>query len=143
MKEVTLEIATVLKDKGFCEKCAKYYLDGTLLNFKNTILDSTGSIIEEINIFSTSNHNPLNQTVDAPYIEQVLEWLRKDKGIYVHAYYLFFIEEKTSKKIEYFFPVIQRIGIQEKSDFGDGSHTFITWEDAIMEGIRYTVINLI
>lgn len=145
MKEVTLEIATILRQKGFEEDCAKYYLlDGTLCDFTESIIDDeSGNTIVEYNIMSSCNrHKDSYAAIDAPLIEQVLEWLRVEKKIYVYAYYVYFIDEKTGKENSMFFPVIQRIGVQEKSNFADNCD-FSTWEEAILDGIKYTILYLL
>ena len=144
MKEVTLEIATILRQKGFEEDCAKYYLhDGTLCDFTESIVDEYGHEIMEYNTMSSCNrHKDLYAAIDAPLIEQVLEWLRVEKKIYVHAYYVYFIDEKTGKENSMFFPVIQRIGVHEKSNFAN-NQDFSTWEEAILDGIKYTILYLL
>ena len=144
MKEVTLEIATILRQKGFEENCAKYYLlDGTLCDFTESIVDEYGHEIMEYNTKSSCNRRKdLYAAIDAPLIEQVLEWLRVEKKIYVHAYYVYFIDEKTGKENSMFFPVIQHIGVQEKSNFAN-NQDFSTWEEAILDGIKHTILYLL
>ena len=105
MKEVTLEIATILRQKGFEEDCAKYYLhDGTLCDFTESIVDEYGHEIMEYNTMSSCNrHKDLYAAIDAPLIEQVLEWLRVEKRYMYMLIMYISLMRKPEKKIQCFF----------------------------------------
>lgn len=84
-KYVTYEIALMLKQKGFDEKCSHYYVTD-FQNFKaDGILKKTTlpEDLENENIFYFVDRSKQHHLLVAPEIWQVIEWLRLKHNIWI------------------------------------------------------------
>ena len=144
MKFVSKDLALKLKEKGFNRPCFGWYYinipagraeDELILNTSNT----RGVAYEDL----LHSHNEVlayysaDRCVDAPTIEQVLEWLRED-----HYTYIVIEPINYGHRIKY----IQKIWKIYKDDlcnYGDNLITFETYDDACIAGIEYVVEHLI
>ena len=139
MEFVTFELAKKLKEKGFKEECLSYYTtEYTLYNNVITLTDDKYLCVSDIDYeeFLVS-HNSIKYTngnyVDAPTIEQVLEWLRKEKNLYIAI---------RTWGGTWGYDVIGLID-------GQGLHWVAyhedikSYEDAALAGIEYAIDNLI
>ena len=63
---VSLELAKLLKKKGFDQNCAHYYLDGTMYRHHPTEVLPIGK-----------------ETFAAPTLAQVMKWLREAHSIFI------------------------------------------------------------
>ena len=69
---VSFEVAKLLKEKGFNEKCRTFYNDKTL---KITNIDS-----------SISNEKPFNLCLLAPTLQMAFKWLREVHNLYINIF---------------------------------------------------------
>lgn len=136
MKFVSKDLAIKLKEKGFDRPC---------LGFYNPIQDelqlycANNKDVTYKNILTSVYKNKV--LVDAPIIEQVLEWLREEKDIDIVIYTIdrntiFMGGEKYILSI-YF------CGKRDYKIHKDNNDKFVKWEDACIAGIEYVVEHLI
>lgn len=134
MKFVDKQLAIKLKEKGFDKPCFGYYQENEFILNKTSIHLPFGGDVSDIMIL----HQGENDIVDAPTIEQVLEWLRKEKKIHL------VIDIKRENVYEsniwgYFVVLLNSyFGCVNHYDFESDSY-----EDACIEGIKYIVEHLI
>ena len=128
MDFVTFEIAKKLNEKGFREECFARYHCGDKAYFGiNSYHPDTESIF-----YCYNNDEDLGRFyIDAPTIEQVLNWLRKEKKIYVS------IEVEREDWFEY------KIVQTTKNTRCNSTRVYETYDDAMIEGIKYVLYNLI
>jgi len=87
-KHITFELAKLLKEKGFNEKCSHYYIDN-FMNFKHdnrlykTALPSS---IENENILQFVERSKQPHLCTAPTISQVLDWFYKTHSIWISVH---------------------------------------------------------
>lgn len=123
---VSFEIAKKLKEKGFDIPFYFYYrTDDKSLRHANV----TNPLIycDKID----------DEVVIAPTISQVLKWLRDEKKLYVGVTY----SPKIEGSQDFFYATIQYIGDYKKTIYPYDSYVY--WEGAILNGIEYTIDNLI
>lgn len=119
---VSFEVAKLLKEKGFDEKCKTFYNDKTL---KITHIDS-----------SISNEKPFNLCLLAPTLQMAMKWLRKACAIEISVAcfnlysYRYDIYEINSSNFS-------RRTIEFNSD------EFVSYEEACEAAIKYCLTNLI
>ena len=120
---VSFEVAKLLKEKGFNEKCiATYNL-------------TTGTFeIEEIYQDWT---NRWKAYVSAPTLQSANKWLRKIHKVDIEIS----IEYMNSKKV-YYYSVLKKTIIRD-IDCLHSETNFNSYEEACEAGIRYTLENLI
>ena len=136
MKFVNKQLAMILKEKGFKEPCFGFYnpiQDELQLYYANN------KDVTYKNILTSVYKNKV--LVDAPTIEQVLEWLREKKDIDIVIYpidrnTIFMGGEKYILSI-YF------CGKRDYKIHIDNNDKFVKWEDACIAGIEYVINNLI
>ena len=145
MEFVNKQLALKLKEKGFDKPCFGWYhittppgaFEGRLqLNESHRMgLNYQHLLSRHINEYS-----PNPNLVNAPTIEQVLEWLREEKKIYVGIAYM----PKIGDNTDFYYPTIQKIGDFEPTHFGDNDdEIFNSYEYAAIAGIEYVIDNLI
>ena len=136
MKFIDKQLAIKLKEKGFDRPC---------LGFYNPIQDelqlycANNKDVTYKNILTSVYKNKV--LVDAPTIDQVLEWLREKKDIDIVIYpidrnTIFMGGEKYILSI-YF------CGKRDYKIHKDNNDKFVKWEDACIAGIEYVINNLI
>ena len=142
MEFVTYEIAKKLKEKRFREGCLCSYR-----NYSKTLQYNRveSKIVRDVyylefykcyNSFEESN-------IDAPTISQVLDWLRKEKKIYVGISYMPKILNETGILNDFYYPTFQKIGLFEPMFFIGNGANYDTWKEAALAGIEYVLDNLI
>jgi len=147
MNIVPFEIAKKLKEKGFKEECLSYYTtEYTLYNNEITLTDDKYLCLSKINYeeFLVS-HNSIKYTngnyVDAPTIDQVLEWLREERDIDIVIYP---IDRNTIYMGgEKYILSIYFCGKRDYKIHKDNNDKFVKWEDAAIAGIEYVINNSI
>lgn len=91
MDFVSFDLAKKLKEKGFREKCLAYYdvEDNVGLLF-NTLYTDEVTPCQYTDLLQCHNTGEAESQIDdsdfcidAPTISQVLEWLRKEKGLHI------------------------------------------------------------
>ena len=134
---VTYEIAKKLREKGFKGKCvAHYYHSRSKLVFNQTVF--RGAIVEDC--LYSYNSLPIecigSNLIDAPTISQVLNWLRKEKSIFVSPCLY-------KKGYE---PYIQSTIFKDGEDYTDMwrvNKFYSSYEGAALKGIEYVLNNLL
>lgn len=137
MEFVSKEIAEKLKKAGFKEKCFAFYApDTSKLNYNYSSVTN--------NTFNGClySHNSLNQKevtsdfIDAPTINEVLEWLRNKKNIYIQ------ISKSWAMNNSCYFFVEKGDG-EDGSDYQQMSEPNRSWNQATIDGINYALDNMI
>lgn len=128
MDFVTFEISKKLKEKGFREECfARYNCSDKSYFCINSYHPNTESIF-----YCYNNDEDLGRFyIDAPTISQVLNWLRKEKKIYVS------VEVEREDWFEY------KIVQTTKNTRCNSTRVYETYDNAMIEGIEYVLYNLI
>jgi hypothetical protein len=126
---VTFEIAQKLKEKGFNEPCYGYYhLNGGDDSFELCGNDSFDFL------------NSLNRfRIAAPFISQVLKWLREAKGIHID---IAICKSKYIAMIVFIDKPDQNIEHYNETIWED-ERLFDTYEKSAIAGIEYVLNNLI
>lgn len=126
MKFADKQLSIKLKEKGFDRPC---------LGFYNPIQD-------ELQLYCTNNKDVTYKNiltsvyknkvlVDAPTIEQVLEWLREEKKIHI-------VIDFTDDMVWYF-----QIAKYYTKHYEYQQYGYNSYDDAILAGIEYVINNLI
>ena len=110
---VSINIAKVLKEKGFNRPCVKHCINGQIY----------------ISPYSNAYNYECKETVNIPTISQVFKWLREEKDYHVSIYY----------NGLYGYEVI----CISNEAFGGAEETYDTYEEAAFDGIEYVLDNLI
>ena len=153
MKFVDKQLAIKLKEKGFDKPCFGWYyiktptgrIDGELVlnrypcrggTYEDT-LESHINFPPEEKVFEYIKWN----IVDAPTIEQVLEWLREEKKIIVTiGIYTNVVKSKYVIKI---IKIVDEDSLTEHFVKGRVEKFFDNYDDAILAGIKFVVNDLI
>ena len=135
MKFIDKQLALKLKEKGFDKPCFGYYYIETPTGLTDGELVLSRYYGRRATFMDTLKRHDLPYTtsniVDAPTIEQVLEWLREEKEIMVFPVY----SKNTSR---WYCEIINADSLEsEKLLFPD------SYEDACIAGIKYVINNLI
>lgn len=142
MEFVPFELAKELKEKGYKEKCFAYYFpNGSCLIFNQNPF--RGGIVSDC--LYSNNSLPtecvVSDFIDAPTIEQVERWLRKEKAVHIEivasAYGYNVIVSRT--------PPLGTDLYRSVSKF-DGPNDGGAWnspEEAAIAGIEYTLNHLL
>ena len=80
---VSFELAKKLKEKGFREKCLCRYKNYSKTLHINEVEPKIARKINYSEFFKCYN-SYVDSDIDAPAISQVLNWLRKEKKIYIY-----------------------------------------------------------
>lgn len=119
---VDFEIAKKLKEKGFDCSCIGHYVNNQLY------------IAHYLNAF----HSDKDVSVDAPFISQVLKWLREEKKIHI------IVEISDSGWYYTLYPNVRWENGKLKSDKYIMSFKHkVSYEQAALAGIDYVLDNLI
>lgn len=132
MEFVPVEIAKKLKEKGFQEECLCHYIDVDLVyNIESPIANNQLWFCHNKydNIWHRDN-------IDAPTIEQVLDWLRKNKEIDLVIEPIFCYDKNIHREygVRVFAPSLNK-PVQ--------CGYFNRWENASIAGTKYVLDNLI
>lgn len=133
---VSLELAKLLKKKGFDQNCAHYYLDGTMYRHHPTEVLPIGK-----------------ETFAAPTLAQVMKWLREEKQIVIEIYLDGYYTKQNGElclncfgyKIWTFFKHLDEQGnenpLWDDRLFDNGELS--SYNEATIEAIKYCLENLI
>ena len=136
MKFVSKELAIKLKNKGFDRPCFGYYFieDKYETNLHKNITCG-GDVKNCLRILSDEKR------IDAPTIDQVLEWLREENDIDIVIYP---IDRNTIYMGgEKYILSICFCGKRDYKIHESNNDKFVKWEDACIAGIKYVINNLI
>ena len=138
-KFVTFDIAKILNEKGFREKCLAYYdvLDNVGLLYNTQYTDDI-SPCQYTDLLFSHNSGEGSQTddseycVDAPTISQVVDWLFTEKDIFINidwsCFDTFMFFYTINKKRENTFKIV---------DFSD--ELYDTPQKATLAGIKHAL----
>ena len=121
---VTFEIAKKLKEKGFKQ-------DFNVFGYK--LIYSDESTIKFINDIGAYENEYFGINIPCPSISQVLKWLREDKHIHICISY----SDNINAMWEY------EIILLEGALYQNADSAYISYEQAALAGIEYTLDNLI
>ncbi len=137
MKFVSKYLAIKLKEKGFDKPCFGYYQeDEFILNITSIHLPFGGNVVDTM-----IRHRGENDIVDAPTIEQVLEWLREEKNIIVTVGT--FTNVSMSRFVIKIIQIVDKDSLTEHFLKGCIEKFYVNYDDAILAGIEYVVEHLI
>lgn len=140
MKFVYKQLALKLKDKGFDRPCFGYYFieDKYETNLHKNITCG-GDVKNCLRILSDEKR------IDAPTIEQVLEWLREDKKIHISIDALASMNKNFMCKQDNHLIFDVRVSYfkEEIFNYYDLDEPYFKYEDACIAGIEYIVEHLI
>jgi hypothetical protein len=135
MNFVSKNLALKLKEKGFDKPCFGYYfIEDKNENNLHKNITCGGDVKNCLRKLSDEKH------IDAPTIEQVLEWLREEKyinfGIFPYTY---------TAGVYYNLNLIWKINPDIKFEVEDYivNIPYKTYDDACIAGIEYVIENLI
>lgn len=137
---VTFDIAKKLREKGFKEKCLAYYdVNDNVGLLYNTQYTDDILPCQYTDLLASHNLNDVRLAddseycVDAPFISQVLKWLREEKKVVVSIRYLPDEHGDWDHSVE--------------TINGPGMHfsknSYPTYEQSALAGIEYVLNNLI
>jgi hypothetical protein len=117
---VSFEVAKLLKDKGFDEKCNSYFISNNEIAL----------------IANKRDFNKHGIYLSAPTLQRVMKWLRKVHNIYIDISPTYSEEEKTIH-------FIWQIFDSNYDGVGDCEIFYDKYEIACEEAIKYCLENLI
>ena len=140
---VTFDIANILNEKGFREKCLAYYdvLDNVGILY-NTQYTDDFSPCQYTDLLFSHNSGEGKQTddseycVDAPTISQVLNWLLTEKDIYIDI-------DCTCSDTFMFFYTIHKKGENTFEIVGFNEELYVTPQETALAGIKHVLNKLI
>lgn len=144
MKFVSKYLAIKLKEKGFDKPCFGYYYNDTPTGFTDGELVLSRYYGRGGTFMDTLKRHDLPYTtsniIDTPTTDQVLEWLREEKDIYITV-----IPEKVFDYTCYGLSIIQFNSPKHNFDTFRMNSSFdnINYYDVCVMGIKYVVENLI
>lgn len=138
---LTFEIAQKLKEKGFREECLAYYdvNDNVGLLYNTQYSDDIipcqyTDLLASHNIGEGMLVDDSDYCVDAPFISQVLKWLRNEKKIFIN------VDVRTN--LEWYYEVWninKKLSVLGNVDFNKSE----SYEKSAIAGIEYVLNNLI
>lgn len=147
MKFVDKNLAIKLKEKGFDKPCfGWYYIETPTGMNEGELILNTSKTRGVAYKYLLCSHNAnfieyVDNYVDAPTIDQVLEWLREEKDIDIVIYP---IDRNTIYMGgEKYILSIYFCGKRDYKIHKDNNDKFVKWEDACIAGIEYVINNLI
>lgn len=127
---VSLEIAKLLKEKGFNEKCSSWY-------------STKGSQYYDIDSYE-ADLDGITKLCSCPTQQMAMRWLREVHNIYINLdiHWLCFA---NSKGWMYVIEIILENGVEFVDCKGDESDKtfYLTYEQAVEAAIKYCLENLI
>ena len=136
MKFISKDLAIKLKEKGFNKPCFGWY-DNQITDNINLYLNVKEGDYTDLLEYT----NDFEWIIDAPTIEQVLEWLRDEKDIDIVIYP---IDRNTIYMGgEKYILSIYCCGKRDYKIHKDNNDKFVKWEDAAIAGIEFIVEHLI
>lgn len=134
MKFISKDLAIKLKEKGFNKPCFGWY-DNQITDSINLYLNVKEGDYTDLLEYT----NDFEWIIDAPTIEQVLEWLREEKDIDIVIYP---IDRNTIYMGgEKYILSIYCCGKRDYKIHESNNDKFVKWEDACIYGIEYLMNN--
>lgn len=119
---VPYKLAVKLEQKGFKQGY-------NIFGYRPIFSDET--TIKFISDIGSYENEYFGENISAPTISQVLDWLRKEKNIYVSV--------EVGHKDWFEYKIVQII----ENTHGTGTRVYETYPEAILAGIEYVIDNLI
>lgn len=136
MKFVDKQLAIKLKEKGFDRPCFGWY---NPIQDELQLYCANNKDVTYKNILTSIYKNKV--LVDAPTIDQVLEWLREEKKIIVTiGIYTNVVKSKYVIKI---IKIVDKDSLTEHFIKGRVEKFFDNYDDTILAGIKFVVNDLI
>lgn len=133
---VSLEVAELLKEKGFDEYCRFVYNAGVLRSVASLDChwnEGYGELIEEK---QNSDFGKYDNAISAPTLQMARKWLEEKKRLYVNVW----AEPKDAENDD--FRIVYRLQVFDgKTNYG--TFEFPSREKACEAGIRFCLENLI
>lgn len=114
---VTIEVAKKLKEKGFKDICSHYYRTNSKDLFR---------------VFPCEDWNNIKERINAPFLSQVLKWLREEKKVHIQILFA-----SPPNRWEYI-----TVKMTNNKHCGMCAN-FASYEKAALAGIEYVLDNLI
>lgn len=150
MKFVDKQLAIKLKEKGFDRPCFGYYYIETPTGLTDGELVLSRYYGRGGTFMDTLKRHDLPYTtsniVDAPTIEQVLEWLREDCGLYISMacsrnYDIDADGCELGSWVYWWYEIYAHLSAD--LIYQEEEKEYETYDEAILEGIEYVINNLI
>ena len=150
MKFISKDLAIKLKEKGFDKPCFGWYHITTpsgafegRLNLNESYY--RGETYQHLLKRRINEYSPNSNLVNAPTIEQVLEWFREDKKIHISIDVLSSMNKNFMCKQEprLLFDVRVSYFEEEVFNYHELAEPYFKYEDACIAGIEYIVEHLI
>ena len=150
MKFVDKKLAIKLRNKGFDKPCFGYYYVETPTGFTDGKLVLSRYYGRGGTFMDTLKRHDLPYTtsniVDAPTIEQVLEWLREDCGLYISIacsrnYDIDADGRELGSWVYWWYEIYAHLSAD--LIYQDDEKEYETYDEAILAGIEYVVEHLI
>lgn len=150
MKFVDKELSIKVKEKGFDKPCFGYYYIETPTGLTDGELVLSRYYGRGGTFMDTLKRHDLPYTtsniVDAPTIEQVLEWLREDCGLYISMacsrnYDIDADGRELGSWVYWWYEIYAHLSAN--LIYQEEEKEYDTYDEAILEGIKYVINNLI
>ena len=150
MKFVSKKLALKLKNKGFDKPCFGYYYVETPTGMTDGELVLSRYYGRGGTFMDTLKRHDLPYTtsniVNAPTIEQVLEWLREDCGLYISMacsrnYDIDADGRELGSWVYWWYEIYAHLSAN--LIYQEEEKEYDTYDEAILAGIEYVVNNLI
>lgn len=139
MEFVNKQLALKLKEKGFDKPCFGYYfIEDKNENNLHKNITCGGDVKNCLRKLSDEKH------IDAPTIEQVLEWLREDCGLYISMacsknYDIDADGRILGSWVYWWFEIYSYLSAD--LIYQEEEKEYDTYDEAILEGIKYVINN--
>jgi hypothetical protein len=144
MKFISKELSIKLKEKGFDRPCFGYYInDKLIMNLTSIHLPFGGNVYDTM---YSSNGLCENDIADAPTTDQVLEWLREDCGLYISMacsrnYDIDADGRILGSWVYWWYEIYSHLSAD--LIYQEEEKEYDTYDEAILDGIKYVINNLI
>lgn len=134
---VSFDLAKELKEKGFNLGCIKYYNSNNKLEWSNCPW------------LELDYNNSIGNNISAPTISQALKWLRKEKKLSVEMFYGTvvtgnkFIDDVIKPRCSCCVVPTSENFYGIRTDLFKSTTNFVSWEEAALAGIEYTLDKLL
>lgn len=138
MKFISKDLALKLKEKGFDKPCFGWYnTDNEILKLHSC--EGTARLVLEHPLYC-------EYIIDAPTTDQVLEWLREERGLYIamvcsRNYDIDADGRKLGSWIYWWFEIYSHLSAD--LIYQEEEKEYDTYDEAILDGIKYAINNLI
>jgi hypothetical protein len=140
MKFIDKELSIKLKEKGFDKPCFGWY-DNKIIDNNKLYLNVKEGSYKDLLEYT----NDFEWIIDAPTIDQVLEWLREEKNIHINVNALPSICTNyiSTQGHRLLFDIRVSYFKEDMFNYYDLDEPYFKYEDACIAGIEYVVEHLI